>query len=40
MKNTLQTLTQLLQKDQRLAVDGNLAKNKIIELALQLDAGI
>src|SRR3954447_25165389 len=38
--NTLQSLTQLLQKDQRLVVDGNLAKNKIIELALQLDAGI
>ncbi|CAI2173572.1 11131_t:CDS:2 [Funneliformis geosporum] len=37
---TLQTLTQLLKNDQRLVVDGNLAKNKIIELALQLDAGI
>ena len=40
MPNTLKTLTQLLQKDQRLVVDGNLAKNKIIELALQLDTGI
>ena len=38
--NSLKTLTHLLQKDQRLVVDGNLAKNKIIELALQLDAGI
>ena len=40
MPNTLQTLTQLLQKDQRLLVEGNLGKNKIIELSLQLDAGI
>lgn len=40
MPNTLQTLTKLLQKDQRLAIDGKLAKNKIIELTLQLDAGI
>ena len=40
MVKTLEILTQLLQKDQRLVVDGNLAKNKIIELALQLDAGI
>ena len=40
MPTTLQTLTQLFQKDQRLVVGGNLAKNKIIELALQLDAGI
>ena len=40
MQNALQILTQLLQKDSRLVVDGNLAKNKIIELALQLDAGI
>src|SRR5207237_5241385 len=35
-----QTLIQLLKTDQRLVIDGNLAKNKIIELALQLDAGI
>lgn len=40
MPNTLQILTQLLKNDQRLVVDGNLTKNKIIELALQLDAGI
>ncbi|MCE8168111.1 MAG: site-specific DNA-methyltransferase [Candidatus Moeniiplasma glomeromycotorum] len=39
-QNSLQILIQLLQKDQRLVIDGNLAKNKIIELALQLDAGI
>ena len=37
MQNTLATLTQLLKKDQRLIVDSNLAKNKIIELTLQLD---
>ena len=36
-QKTLETLTQLLKKDERLIVDGNLAKNKIIELALQLD---
>ncbi|CAG8579976.1 10337_t:CDS:2 [Ambispora leptoticha] len=40
VQNSFQTLTQLLQKDQRLVVNGNLAKNKIIELALQLDTGI
>ena len=40
MPSTLKILTQLLQKDQRLIIDSNLAKNKIIELALQLDAGI
>lgn len=39
-QKTLQILTQFLQKDQRLVVDGNFAKNKIIELVLQLDAGI
>lgn len=37
MPNTFQTLTNLLKKDQRLLVDGNLAKNKVIELALRLD---
>src|SRR3954467_9078562 len=41
MPNALQTLAQLLKKDHRLVIDGNLlAKNKIIELALQLDAEI
>src|SRR4051812_25208148 len=39
-QNTLEILTQLLKKDPRLVVDGNLAKNKIIELALKLDARI
>src|SRR5687767_7200916 len=39
-ENALQILTQLLKNDPRLVVDGNLAKNKIIELALQLDTGI
>src|SRR5947207_12979943 len=38
--DTLQILTQLLKTDQRLVVDGKLAKNKIVELAFQLDAGI
>ncbi|RHZ37599.1 site-specific DNA-methyltransferase [endosymbiont GvMRE of Glomus versiforme] len=37
MPKTLEKLTQLLKKDQRLIADGNLAKNKIIELALNLD---
>ncbi|CAG8847837.1 2840_t:CDS:2, partial [Gigaspora margarita] len=35
--NVLEILTQLLKEDERLIVDGRLAKNKIIELALQLD---
>src|SRR6185436_20959615 len=37
MSNVLKILINPLKKDQRLIVDGNLAKNKIIELALQLD---
>ncbi|CAI2168859.1 6468_t:CDS:2, partial [Funneliformis geosporum] len=37
MPSTLEKLTNLLKKDERLLADGNLAKNKIIELALQLD---
>ena len=37
MQNTLVTLTQLLKKDQRLIIDNTFAKNKIIELALNLD---
>src|SRR5437868_81086 len=37
LQKVLEKLTQLLKKDERLVVDGNLAKNKIIELALQLD---
>jgi len=35
--HTLQKLSKLLKNDERLVVDGNLAKNKIVELALQLD---
>ena len=39
-QKTLETLTELLKKDERLVVESNLAKNKIIELALRLDARI
>jgi len=35
--NYLRILVKLLKNDQRLIIDGNLAKNKIIELALRLD---
>lgn len=38
MQNLLEGLKELLQQDERLVVDGKLLKNKIIELALQLDA--
>src|SRR3954466_11381856 len=38
--NSLKILIEILKKNQRLVVDGNLVKNKIIELALQLDAEI
>lgn len=37
MQNLLNELKDLLQQDDRLVVDGKLLKNKIIELALQLD---
>lgn len=37
MKNLLDKLKSLLQKDERLASEGELLKNKIIELALKLD---
>ena len=40
MQKTLEILTELLKKDPRLVVDGNLAKNKIIESALQLDTNL
>ena len=30
-------LEEVLQQDERLVIDGNLAKNKILELALKLD---
>lgn len=38
MQNLLEDLKELLQQDEKLVVDGKLLKNKIIELALQLDA--
>jgi adenine-specific DNA-methyltransferase len=37
MQNTYQQLMDVLTHDERLVVDGKLAKNKVIELALQLD---
>jgi len=37
MKNTFEKLMEVLSADQRLVVDGRLAKNKVIELALRLD---
>lgn len=40
MQNLLDDLKGLLQQDERLVVDGKLLKNKIIELALQLDSGL
>lgn len=40
MQNLLEDLKVLLQQDERLVVDGKLLKNKIIELALQLDPSL
>lgn len=40
MQNLRNELEQLLQKDNRLAIDGRLLKNKIIELSLQLDPSL
>jgi len=40
MQNLLTELKDLLQHDERLVVDGKLLKNKIIELALQLDPSL
>ncbi|WP_430936172.1 DNA methyltransferase [Saccharicrinis sp. 156] len=40
MQNLLNDLIGLLQQDERLVVDGKLLKNKIIELALQLDPAL
>lgn len=40
MQNLLDDLKELLQQDERLVIDGALIKNKIIELALQLDPGL
>lgn len=37
MKDTLQEIIKLLSIDKRLVIDGKLAKNKVIELALSLD---
>jgi len=37
MENLLENLKSLLQKDERLVSEGELLKNKIIELALKLD---
>ncbi|MFY7936151.1 MAG: DNA methyltransferase [Flavobacterium sp.] len=40
MQNLLNELKDLLQQDERLVVNGKLLKNKIIELALQLDPSL
>lgn len=40
MQNLLTELKDLLQQDDRLVVEGKLLKNKIIELALQLDSSM
>lgn len=40
MQNLLEDLIRVLQKDERLVVDGKLLKNKIVELALQLDPNL
>ncbi|MBU0478747.1 site-specific DNA-methyltransferase [bacterium] len=40
MENLLHNLKTLLQKDERLTSEGDLLKNKIIELALKLDKGL
>jgi adenine-specific DNA-methyltransferase len=40
MQNLLQDLVKLLEQDDRLVIEGQLLKNKIIELALALDKGL
>lgn len=40
MQNLLENLKSLLSDDERLMIDGELMKNKVIELALQLDKGL
>jgi len=40
MENLLYSLKLLLQKDERLTSEGELLKNKIIEVALKLDKGL
>ena len=39
-KHLMQELTGVLQQDERLVTDGKLLKNKVVELALQLDASL
>ena len=38
MKNLLENLKTLLQKDERIVSEGELLKNKIVELAIKLEA--
>lgn len=38
--NLLEQLTEVLSTDERLVIDGKLAKNKIVELALRLDSSL
>ena len=40
MQNLLNELKQLLQQDERCVTEGQLLKNKVIELALAVDAGL
>jgi adenine-specific DNA-methyltransferase len=40
MQNLLDELTKLLSEDERLVSEGKILKNKVIELALNLDAGL
>ncbi|MGP7977260.1 MAG: DNA methyltransferase, partial [Desulfobaccales bacterium] len=40
MQNLLQDLVKLLEQDDRLVVEGQLLKNKIVELALGMDSGL
>ena len=40
MQNLLDVLLKTLKNDERLLVDGKLAKNKIVELALAMDEGL
>lgn len=40
MQNLLQDLVKLLEKDDRLVIEGQLFKNKVIELALALDSSL
>ncbi len=40
MQTLLHELTTTLEKDDRLLIDGKLAKNKVVELALKMDKGL